>query len=77
MKRALTPVIAVLLTLKLATLGGCSDECGELADLVCDKVGEQDEGCKKLRQRAESTSLDDKRACGKALAVANDFTPKK
>jgi len=77
MKRSLVPLVAALAVLKLATLAGCSDECGDFASLVCEKKGEDDPGCKKLRQQSESTSLDDKRACGKALTVANDFMPKK
>ena len=77
MKRSLLPLFALLAALKIATLSGCSDECGQLADLVCEKAGDQDAGCKKLRQQAESTSLDDKRACAKLLTVASDFTPKK
>ena len=66
----------MLFTLKLGALAGCSDECTELANLACEKAGEQSDECKKLRQRAESTSLDDKRICGKVLAVANVFTKK-
>ncbi|MCC6625106.1 MAG: hypothetical protein IT385_27920 [Deltaproteobacteria bacterium] len=77
MKRALMPLLGVLLSLNLATLTGCSDECGELADLVCDKMGEQDPGCQQLRKKVDQTSNDDKRACAKLLTVASDFTPKK
>jgi hypothetical protein len=76
MKKNILALLAVLIPLQLATLTGCSDECNELADLACEKAGEQSDECKKLRQRADSTSLDDKRICAKALAVVNVFTAK-
>jgi hypothetical protein len=65
------------LTLALsATATGCSDDCTRLADEVCVRVGEASDECKRIRERAESASQDDKRACGKALAVTHLLTPK-
>lgn len=76
MKRPIVALLAVLFTMKLAVLAGCSDECKQLADLACEKAGEQSEECKKIRTRAETATADDKRSCGKALAVVNLFTAK-
>ena len=76
MNRSLLGPLAILFTLKIATLTGCSDECTELADLGCSKAGEQSDECKKLRQRADSANNDDKRICAKALSVVNAFTAK-
>ncbi len=73
---AIKALLGVLFVFQLGTLTGCSDECTELADIACEKAGEQSEECKRLRQRAESTTLDDKRICAKALAVVNVFTAK-
>ncbi|MFO0748106.1 MAG: hypothetical protein U1F43_20980 [Myxococcota bacterium] len=76
MKRPTLPLLAVLFSFKLALLAGCADECKQLADLACEKAGEQSDECKKIRTRAESATADDKRSCGKALAVVNLFTAK-
>jgi hypothetical protein len=57
-------------------LAACSDDCTRLADAVCERVGEASKECKDIRERADNASQDDKRACGKALAITHQLTPK-
>lgn len=59
-----------------ATTVACSDDCTRLADEVCARVGEASDECKRIRERSDNASQDDKRACGKALAVTHLLTPK-
>jgi len=54
----------------------CSDECDELTEQVCARLGEEHEGCKRARKRNETASQDDKRLCGEALALTQRLTPK-
>lgn len=73
----LSRIIAVFVGLSAASLSaGCSDDCTRLADQVCERVGETGEECVRLRARADSASQDDKRSCGKALAVTDLLTPR-
>lgn len=68
-------LLAVVLVSSVSA-AGCSDDCTRLADEVCTRVGEASEDCKRIRERAGNASQDDKRACGKALAVTHLLTPK-
>jgi len=76
MNRKALVVLGALFLVKLSLLAGCSDECKQLADLACEKAGENSDECKKIRTRAEAASADDNRICGKALSVANTFISK-
>lgn len=68
--------LALLAFALSATTVACSDDCTRLADEVCARVGETSDECKRIRERADNASQDDKRACGKALAVTHLLTPK-
>ena len=68
--------LAVLALATAPQLAGCSDDCTRLADAVCERVGENSNECKLIRERADNASQDDKRACGKALAITHQLTPK-
>ncbi len=65
-------VAFALLALTAAT-PACSDDCQRLADISCERLGEGTEECKRVRDQADRANADDKRACGLALQVADDF----
>lgn len=68
-------VAIVLIALALPSTA-CSDDCDTLADEVCARLGEENEGCKRARKRNETANQDDKRMCGEALALTQRLTPK-
>ena len=75
--KPVTRILAIFLALGASTaVSGCSDDCTRLADQVCERVGEEHDECKRIRLRADNASQDDKRACGKALAVTDLLTPR-
>lgn len=74
MTRLLLTAVAVLLLAPALT--ACSDACEELADLACQRAGENSDECKRIRETAARPSVDDKRACTLGLKVWTDFASK-
>ncbi len=71
------PLIPALLAgLVLLTQTACGDDCTRLADAVCVRTGDAAPQCQDLRNRADSATQDDRRACGKALLATELLTPK-
>jgi hypothetical protein len=66
---ALVPLLGIAIT-------GCGDDCTRLADAVCARAGTETPQCRDLRSRADASTQDDRRACGKALLATELLTPK-
>ncbi|TNF26442.1 MAG: hypothetical protein EP329_21240 [Deltaproteobacteria bacterium] len=60
---------AALAVVLSSALGACTDDCQRLADLTCQKAGDGSEECKKIRERTDSPSAEDKEMCAIALDV--------
>ena len=54
-------------------LVGCAGPCDELVEVGCENAGPESAECKRLRERAERVSPDDKRACKVALALVENL----
>ena len=74
LKSTSAPHLAALLAALLVP--GCDDNCTRLAEAVCARTGESDPQCQTLRTRADTTTPEDRRACGKALLATELLTPK-
>lgn len=62
--------------LLLATLFfsvGCAGPCDDLVEVGCENAGQESPSCKRLRERAERVSPDDKRACSVALELVENL----
>jgi len=71
MTRTLVATLAILAL--SGPIAGCSDDCQKLADIACQKAGEDSEECKKVREQAATPSAEDKEACSLALKVVDEF----
>lgn len=69
MTRAVWLVLAII----ALPLSGCADECLQLAEKTCARVGQNDPLCGKLRQVAASPRGDDKKACAAGLEFVEEL----
>ena len=57
------PTIAVLAVALLAVLMGCTSPCADLAERTCQRAGETDPVCLRLRTVAQQPTDQDLQAC--------------
>lgn len=67
--RGLVLLVAVL----AALLAGCSAPCGDLAERVCARAGEQDPLCQRLRATAQHPRVGEVEACKAGLAYIDEL----
>ena len=65
-------LLTALLSVGLLSVG-CAGPCDELVEVGCENAGPESPACKRLRDRAERVSTDDKRACSVALALVENL----
>ena len=65
-------VWAVLAALALAS-GACSGPCADLAERTCERVGETDPQCKKLRQIVAEPRAGDEEACRAGIEFVDEL----
>lgn len=69
--------VAVVLVAQALGFTACSDDCDRLIDETCARLGEDKDGCKRLRQKVQNPSPEDKRLCGQALKLTQRLVPRK
>lgn len=77
LRSRLARLAAIALIAQALGLSACSDECDTLVEETCARVGEEKDGCKRLRQKVQNPSPEDKRLCGQALKLTQRLVPRK
>ncbi|NUN13014.1 MAG: hypothetical protein HUU55_05195 [Myxococcales bacterium] len=69
----------MIVVLSITTLLGfaCAKPCNELRDLGCERTGEASAQCAELKEMAEKATMEDARACTRALEVVNSLSKNK
>ncbi len=69
----MTGTAQVVIAAVIAMLVGCTDECLQLAEKTCARVGQNDPLCGKLRRVAADPRGDDKKACAAGLEFVEEL----
>jgi hypothetical protein len=54
-----------------ALIGGCAKPCDELAELGCERAGDDSEHCAKLREQASKAGTEEQRSCRRAVLLVD------
>ncbi|MBL8784487.1 MAG: hypothetical protein JNJ59_06280 [Deltaproteobacteria bacterium] len=77
LRTPLARLAALVVVAQALGFTACSDECDTLIEETCARVGEDKDSCKRLRQKVQNPSPEDKRLCGQALKLTQRLVPSK